>query len=106
MTDARIILTTVALHETAIKIARTLVEEHLAACVNITPAAESVYWWQGKIEQSLEYILMIKTSVDKVEALRARLLATHPYETPEFIVRAVEGGSEAYLAWIRESVRG
>ncbi len=105
MTEARIILTTVALHETAMTIARTLVEEKLAACVNVAPAVESIYWWQGKLEQSLEYVLMIKTTADKVDSLRERLFAMHPYELPEFVVLAVEGGSEAYLAWIRDSLR-
>jgi len=104
MTDARIVLTTVALHETAISIAQTLVEERLAACVNVAPAVESVYWWQGKMDHSLEYVMMIKTADGKVDALRERLLKLHPYEVPEFVVLAVESGSEAYLAWIRESV--
>lgn len=104
MTDARIIFTTVALHETGINIARTLVEERLAACVNLAPAVESIYWWQGKLDHSLEYVLMIKTTAAKVDALRERLLALHPYEVPEFVVLPVESGSEAYLGWIRESI--
>jgi periplasmic divalent cation tolerance protein len=104
MTDACIVLTTVALHETAIAMARTLVEERLAACVNVAPAVESIYWWQGKIDHSLEYVLMMKTSRGKVASLRERLLKLHPYEVPEFVVLAVETGGEAYLQWIRESV--
>jgi periplasmic divalent cation tolerance protein len=106
MTDARIVLTTVALHESAMTIARTLVQERLAACVNVATAVESIYWWQGKLEQSLEYVLMIKTTASKVDALRARLMALHSYDLPEFVVLSVDGGSEAYLAWIRESVAG
>jgi periplasmic divalent cation tolerance protein len=98
------VLTTVALHETAISIAQTLVAEHLAACVNVAPAVESVYWWQGKMDHSLEYVLMIKTTADRVDALRQRLLGMHPYELPEFVVFQVESASEAYLEWIRESV--
>ena len=104
MTDACIVLTTVARHETAIAMARTLVEERLAACVNVAPAVESIYWWQGKIDHSLEYVLMMKTSRGKVASLRERLLKLHPYEVPEFVVLAVETGGEAYLQWIRESV--
>ncbi|ABF40751.1 CutA1 divalent ion tolerance protein [Candidatus Koribacter versatilis Ellin345] len=104
MTDARIILTTVAVHETAMSIAQTLVQEKLAACVNVAPAVESIYWWQGKMDHSLEYVLTIKTAAGKVDALRERLLKLHPYEVPEFVVLAVESGSEAYLGWIRESV--
>ncbi len=105
MTDARIILTTVALHETAIKIARTLVEERLAACVNVAPSVESFYWWEGKLDHSFEYVLMIKTTAEKVETLQQRLRALHPYELPEFVVLPVESGSDAYLGWVRESVK-
>jgi periplasmic divalent cation tolerance protein len=104
MTDARIVLTTVALHESAMTIARTLVQERLAACVNVATAVESIYWWQGKLEQSLEYVLMMKTTASKVDALRERLMALHSYDVPEFVVLSVEGGSEPYLSWIRESV--
>jgi periplasmic divalent cation tolerance protein len=106
MTDVRIVLTTVALHETAIALARTLVEERLAACVNVAPAVESVYWWHGKMDHSLEYVLMIKTTTAKLDSLRERLLKLHPYEVPEFVVLPIESGSEAYLSWVRESVGG
>ena len=106
MTDARIILTTVAIHETAMTIARTLVQERLVACVNVATAVESIYWWQGKLEQSLEYVLMMKTTAARIDPLRERLLALHPYEVPEFVVLPVESGSEAYLSWIRENVAG
>lgn len=104
MTDARIVLTTVALHETAMSMARTIVEERLAACVNVAPAVESVYWWQGKVDHSMEYVLMMKTSASKISVLRDRVIALHPYEVPEFVVINVESGSDAYLGWIRDSV--
>jgi periplasmic divalent cation tolerance protein len=104
MTNARIVLTTVALHERGLHIARTLVTEHLAACVNITPAVESIYFWEGKVEQALEYVLIMKTTAEKIDALRERLLQLHAYDTPEFLVLPVESGSEAYLNWIRQSV--
>ena len=104
MTDARIVLTTVALHETAIAMARTLVQERLAACVNVSPGVESIYWWQEKLEQTLEYVLMIKTTAGKIDALRERMMKLHPYELPEFVILPIEGGSEAYLQWIGESV--
>jgi periplasmic divalent cation tolerance protein len=106
MTDARIVLTTVALHETAIAMARTLVEERLAACVNVSPGVESIYWWQEKLEQTLEYVLMIKTTAGKIEALQERVMKLHPYEVPEFVVLPIESGSEAYLKWIGESLAG
>jgi periplasmic divalent cation tolerance protein len=106
MTDARIVLTTVALHETAIAMARTLVQERLAAGVNVSPGVESIYWWQEKLEQTLEYVLMIKTTAGKIDALRERMMKLHPYELPEFVILPIEGGSEAYLQWIGESVAG
>ena len=105
MTDARIVLSTVALHETGLTIARTVVAEKLAACVNITSAVESIYFWEGKVEQALEYLLIMKTTAEKVEALRARVLELHPYDVPEFVVLPVEAGSEAYLKWIESSVK-
>lgn len=104
MTDARIALTTVALHERGLHIARTLVAEHLVACVNITPAVESIYFWEGKVEQALEYVLIMKTMADKVDALRERLLKLHAYDVPEFVVLPVESGADAYLNWIKATV--
>lgn len=103
MTDARVILTTVAIHERALNIAQKLVEERLAACVSITTAVESVYAWEGKIEHALEYVLIMKTTSERVEALRERLLQLHAYEVPEFLVLPVESGSEPYLQWLRAS---
>ena len=103
MTDTRVVITTVALHDRAKTIAQTLVEEKLAACVNISAPVESVYWWEGKVDHSLEYVLMMKTTASRVDALRERLVELHPYEVPEFVVLPIEGGSEAYLKWIRES---
>ena len=104
MTDARIVLSTVALHETGLTIAKTVVAEHLAACVNITSAVESIYSWEGKVEQALEYLLIMKTTGDKVEALRERVAALHPYDVPEFVVLPVVDGAETYLNWIKTSV--
>jgi periplasmic divalent cation tolerance protein len=103
MTDVRIALTTVALYEKAKSIAKMLVEERLAACVNISPAIESIYWWEGKLDHSLEYVLMMKTTLDRIDGLRERLLKLHPYDVPEFVVLTVESGSEDYLDWVRVS---
>lgn len=104
MTDARIVLTTMALHENAVRIARQLIDERLVACVNIAPAGESFYRWQGKVDQALEYVLLMKTTTTKIEQLRERLLKLHAYEVPELLVIEVEQGTEPYLQWIRESV--
>ncbi len=105
MTDARIAITTVPSHESATELAQKLVQDRLAACVSISSAVESVYWWQKKVEQSQEFVLLIKTTQEKIAPLRQRLLDLHEYEIPEFLVLPVELGSEPYLAWMRESVR-
>jgi periplasmic divalent cation tolerance protein len=83
--------------------ARTLVAERLAACVNIVAEMQSVYRWEGRIDEARERLVVIKTSRERVAALRERLLQLHPYEVPEFIVVPVVDGSEAYLRWIADS---
>ena len=83
--------------------AKTLVEERLAACVNLLPAMESVYRWEGRVEQETERQILIKTSRDRIVALWDRIREMHPYETPEFVVLSIQDGSDAYLRWIGES---
>jgi periplasmic divalent cation tolerance protein len=83
--------------------ARTLVEERLAACVNLLPPMESVYRWEGQVEQETERQMIIKTSRDRIVALWDRIRELHPYETPEFVVLSIQDGSDAYLRWIGES---
>ena len=83
--------------------ARTLVEERLAACVNLLPPMDSVYRWEGQVEQETERQMIIKTSRDRVVALWDRIRELHPYETPEFVVLSIQDGSDAYLRWIGES---
>src|SRR3954447_462529 len=97
---ARIVLTTTANLEEANRLGRLLVEERLAACATLIPAVESIYSWEGKIETSTETMLMLKTGSEQLAALEARLHELHSYETPEFLVLAVEAGSHAYLAWM------
>lgn len=101
---AVIVLTTLAADVDACALARTLVAERLAACVNVLPAMMSVYRWQGRVEEAREQQLVIKTAADRVPALAARLGELHPYELPEFLVLSVAEGSDAYLRWIQESV--
>ena len=101
---ARLVLTTAAPDE-ARRLARTLVEERLAACVTLIPAVESTYRWQGKIESSAETMLLIKTAPDQIPALEARLRQLHSYQTPEFLVLNIESGSHAYLDWLHSSLR-
>ncbi len=104
--DIVIVLTTLGVASAdAETFARTLVEEQLAACVNILPPMSSTYRWKGSIEQSSERQIVIKTTRDRVADLAARIDDLHPYETPELLVLPVLDEEGDYLDWIRESVR-
>jgi periplasmic divalent cation tolerance protein len=106
MTDAQIVFCTCGNREEAGRMARTLVEEGLAACVNVLPEIESVYRWQGNIESAREVLLLIKTTESRLEALRERIGALHSYEVPEILAVPVSAGAGSYLAWLREQVQG
>ncbi|MGO9435359.1 MAG: divalent-cation tolerance protein CutA [Terracidiphilus sp.] len=101
---ARIVLTTTPNSEEAERVARTLVEERLAACATLIPSVRSIYRWQGKLEESTETMLLIKTSTEQLAALEARIHALQSYETPEFLVLPIESGSLGYLDWLRASL--
>jgi periplasmic divalent cation tolerance protein len=101
---AVVVLTTLSGNANAAALARTLVEERLAACVNVLPVMTSVYRWRGVVEEEREQQLVIKTAAPRLAALEARLKELHPYELPEFLVIQVVSGSAAYLAWLAESV--
>jgi len=102
--SAVVVLTTLGAVTDAVELARTLVEEGLAACVNVLPPMQSVYRWKGAVEVDTEQQLVVKTTTARVAALEARLRALHPYELPEFLVLTAEG-SARYLQWITESVQ-
>ena len=85
--------------------ARTLVEERLAACVNLLPPMDSVYRWEGKVERETERQLIIKTTRERIAELWERVRELHPYEVPEFVVVPILDGNEAYLRWLGESTR-
>ena len=104
--DVRIVLTTIGSETDAVTLARTLVDERLAACVNVLPSMVSIYRWKGSVEQDKEHQVVIKTTLARVPALEARLHQLHPYELPEFLVLDPAGGGAAYLAWVAESVSG
>ncbi len=88
--------------ETAQRIADALVEERLAACVNVLPGLRSVYRWQGAIERADEVLLLIKTVRERLAPLTARVASLHPYELPELVAVEVAGGLAAYLDWVTE----
>jgi periplasmic divalent cation tolerance protein len=105
MADALEVHVTLPNADVARAIARTLVEERLAACVNVVPGVVSVYSWEGTIHEDSEVLCLIKTSPDRFESLRARVLELHPYELPEVLAFAVDDGSRDYLDWVRRNTR-
>ena len=102
--DVRIVLTTIGSEAEGISIAKTLVDEKLAACVNVLPQMISIYRWKGSVEQDREHQIVIKTTADRLAALESRLRELHPYELPEFLVIDPAGGGPSYMAWVKESV--
>jgi periplasmic divalent cation tolerance protein len=100
-----LVLTTLGASADCDRFARTLVDERLAACVNVLPPMRSTYRWKGTVEQDDERQIVIKTTADRVDALRARVRELHPYELPEFLVLPVVDGERGYLDWISDSVR-
>ena len=101
--DYVLALTTLPADADAGEFGRTLVNERLAACVNLLPVMESIYRWEGRVEFEAERQLIIKTSSDRVSDLWDRVRELHPYEVPEFVVIPIVDGNEAYLKWIRDS---
>lgn len=98
-----IVLTTIGADVDAATIAMRLVEERLAACVNVLPEMESFFRWHGAVERDRERQLLIKTRAERVPELQRRLHEMHPYDLPEFLVLGVSEGSESYLRWIANS---
>ena len=91
--------------EIAARIAATLVDERLAACVQIIPGVTSVYRWEGELESATEHLLLAKSTAAAFEGLRARVLDEHPYETPEILAVPVsQAPTESYAAWLAASV--
>jgi len=100
LTDARVVLCT-APPDQAAAIARAILERRLASCVNIVPGVQSLYWWEGAIQDEPEALLVIKTTAAKLDELTSVLPQLHPYDTPELLALPVETGLPAYLAWLR-----
>ena len=104
MADCWIALTTLATRDEGERLAAILVEERLAACVNVIGPMISIYQWEGKVERDTEVLLLIKTTAAGVEPLKERVLDLHPYDTPEFLAFEVGAGSSGYLDWVVDSV--
>jgi len=100
----RVVLVTAPKITVARKLARLVLEERLAACVNIVRDVESHYWWEGKVCRDAEVLLVMKTAKARLKALEKQVIATHPYDTPEFVVLPVEAGSKRYLDWLGASM--
>jgi periplasmic divalent cation tolerance protein len=102
MTDAIVILVTVGSEAEAEMIAKAVVEEQLAACVNILSPMRSVYRWEGKVTDDREWLLLIKTRAERFAAVETRVKALHSYQVPEVIALPIMAGTEEYLRWLRE----
>ncbi len=101
-----VILSTTPESNLARSIARTLVDEELAACCTIVDNVLSIYRWNSGVEETTECLMVIKTTTDRVTALTERVTSLHPYDVPEIVVLDVDGGSQPYLNWIIKMTRG
>jgi periplasmic divalent cation tolerance protein len=101
-----LVLCTVGKVEDAEWIAREVVEQRLAACVNVLPPIASIYRWKGEVERNEEVLMLIKTTRERFEALREAILSMHSYEIPEVIAVDITAGSAPYLAWLDAAVSG
>ena len=99
-----LVLITASNVEEAKRIAEKLVEKKLAACVNIVEKIHSIYWWQGKIEESSEALLIVKTRITKLDELIDVVKSIHSYEVPEIIALPIIGGYSTYLEWLNSSI--
>ncbi|MBJ7222530.1 MULTISPECIES: divalent cation tolerance protein CutA [unclassified Brenneria] len=103
--DAVVILCTAPDESCAQRLAASLLEERLAACVTLLPGARSFYHWEGKLERQSEIQMLIKSDTSHQQALLAHLKQRHPYQTPELLVLPVLGGDSDYLTWLNASLR-
>ena len=100
-----VVLITAGSEEEAHKIARLLVNEKKAACVNIVPEVDSLFWWKGKIDSARESLLLVKTKASLLPEVISLVKETHGYEVPEIIALPIMGGSEDYLKWLDSACR-
>ncbi|MBG99362.1 MAG: divalent-cation tolerance protein CutA [Solibacterales bacterium] len=104
MTDKVLTYTTCSDVRTAEKLATHLLQNRIAACINVLPGVKSFYRWQGKVETDAEVLLMIKTSRDLITEVRRVIEKLHDYDLPELIVVPIVGGSPDYLAWLEREL--
>lgn len=100
MTDAIVVLVTASSEEEGVRIARTVVEEKLAACVNVMPGVRTFYRWKGEMNEAAEWLLVAKTRRDLFDDLEKRVLELHSYAVPEVIALEIEESAVPYLDWI------
>jgi len=98
-----VVLVTTPDLKTARKLGRAALKARLVACANLIPKIESHYWWRGKLESDAEVLIILKTTKSRLVALEKLILSKHPYDTPEFLVLPLSGGSKKYLAWLADS---
>lgn len=103
--EAVVVLITAGSRDEAVRLAEMLVGSRLAACVQILPEMESIYWWQGSVERAPEHLLLVKTSLDNFERLEEEVRALHSYDTPEIIALPVSASSAPYLEWLMTSTK-
>jgi periplasmic divalent cation tolerance protein len=105
MSDPIVVLVTCGSEDEALKIANILVEDHLAACVNLVAPIRSIYRWEGKMWDEREWLLIIKTQKQRFEELEKEVKSLHSYSVPEIISLPISGGSSSYLKWIKENTK-
>jgi periplasmic divalent cation tolerance protein len=101
--EVLLVLSTFPDAETANRISRQVVEERCAACANILPQIESIYWWQGKVESGSEILVLFKTTAGSYATLESKLRQLHPYEVPEIVAVTLGHGLTDYLQWVANS---
>lgn len=105
MPEALVVFVTCPNRRHAQRLANTLIQQRLAACINILPVVQSLFWWQGRVDRARETLLIIKTSARRFEALRRSVCALHPYDVPEVIAIPIRKAHGPYLRWIHACLR-
>jgi len=100
-----VIFITVGSHDDAVKLARALIKEKMAACANIVGGVDSIFWWEGKVEEAKEHLLIVKSVDYMLDGITKRVKELHSYANPEIIAVKVAGGSGDYLDWVASNVQ-